>query len=64
MLAMSNKPQTFAGIGGLIGAISSGFQAVKQYDFGNSDQLAEGVGYIIGGMLVGAIVGYVLGKIF
>lgn len=61
---MSNKPQTFAGIGGLIGGISSGVQAVKKYDFGNSDQLAEGVGFIIGGMLVGAVVGYLLGKLF
>jgi hypothetical protein len=60
---MKNKAQAFAGIGGLIGAVFNGFKAVKNYDFSIPDQMQQGVGYILGGLIVGAIAGYIIGRL-
>ncbi len=60
---MKNKAQAFAGIGALIGAVFNGFMAARKYDFSVTAQMQEGVGYILGGLIVGAIAGYVLGKL-
>jgi hypothetical protein len=37
--------------------------AARKYDFSITSQMQEGVGYILGGLIVGAIAGYVLGKL-
>jgi hypothetical protein len=60
---MKNKAQAFAGIGGLIGAVFNGFMAARKYDFSVTAQMQRGVGYVLGGIIVGAIAGYVLGKL-
>jgi hypothetical protein len=60
---MKNKAQAFAGIGGLIGAVLNGFMAVRKYDFSITAQMQQGVGYILGGLILGAIAGYVLGRL-
>ncbi len=60
---MKNKAQTFAGIGALIGAVFNGFMAARKYDFSVTAQMQQGVGYILGGLIVGAIAGYLLGKL-
>jgi hypothetical protein len=60
---MKNKARAFAGIGGLIGAVFNGFMAARKYDFSVTAQMQQGVGYILGGLIVGAIAGYVLGKL-
>lgn len=59
---MKNKTQTFAGIGGLIGAALAGLTALRRYDFSITDQMQQGVGYVLGGFIMGALVGYVIGK--
>jgi galactitol-specific phosphotransferase system IIC component len=59
---MKNKPQTFAGIGALIGTALASFAAVRQYDFAVTREMQQGVGYILGGFIMGAIVGYLIGK--
>ena len=60
---MKNKAQNFAGIGGLIGAVVNGFLAARKYDFSVTAQMQRGVGYILGGLIIGAIAGYILGKL-
>ena len=59
---MKNKSETFAGIGGLIGAGLALFAAVQRYDFSATDQMQQGIGYIVGGLILGALVGYFIGK--
>jgi hypothetical protein len=58
---MKSKAQAFAGIGGLIGAVLAGFMAVRQYDFSVTAQMQQGVGYILGGLIIGGIAGYAIG---
>jgi hypothetical protein len=60
---MKNKANAFAGVGGLIGAVFNGFVAVRKYDFSVTHQMQQGIGYILGGLILGAIVGYVIGKL-
>jgi hypothetical protein len=60
---MKNRAQAFAGVGGLIGAVLSGFMAVRRYDFSVTHQMQQGVGYILGGLVMGAIAGYLLGRL-
>jgi uncharacterized membrane protein YedE/YeeE len=59
---MKNKPQTFAGIGGLIGAVLASLAAARRFDFAVTDQMQQGIGYILGGFIFGAVIGYVVGK--
>jgi hypothetical protein len=60
---MKNKPQTFAGIGALIGTAVAALAAVRQYDFAVTHDMQKGVGYILGGFIMGAIAGYLFGKL-
>ena len=59
---MNNKPEAFAGIGGLIGIVASVTSAFGRYDFTQTDQIQQAVGYVLGGFAVGALVGYFIGK--
>jgi tetrahydromethanopterin S-methyltransferase subunit C len=59
---MKNKPSTFAGIGGLAGAAVAALAALRRYDFTVTAQMQQGVGYILGGLICGAIVGYLVAR--
>jgi len=60
---MKSKPQTFAGIGGLVGALLATIAAMRQYDFAITAQMQQGLGYILGGLMIGATAGYLIGKV-
>jgi hypothetical protein len=60
--SMKNKPQMLAGIGGLIGAALAFIAALCRYDFSVTEQMQEGVGYVVGGFITGAIAGFFAGK--
>jgi hypothetical protein len=61
-LILRNKPEAFAGLGGLIGAAVAALVAMRRYDFSVTDQMQRGVGYILCGLIMGALGGYFIGK--
>jgi presenilin-like A22 family membrane protease len=60
---MKSKAQTFAGIGGLVGTALATIAAMRMYDFAITHQMQQGLGYILGGLMIGAIAGYLIGKV-
>jgi len=62
MAKTTSKSQTYAGVCGLGGAIIAAIAASRIYDFSVTDQMQKGVGYILGGLLMGIFAGYALGK--
>jgi presenilin-like A22 family membrane protease len=61
--SMKSKAQTFAGIGGLMGVALASIAAMRMYDFSITDQMQQGLGYILGGLMIGAIAGYLIGRV-
>lgn len=59
---MRNKPQSFAGIGGLIGVVFAAITAAQRDDFTVTAQMQQAVGHILGGLTVGAVLGYIIGR--
>ncbi len=51
-----------AGAGGLLGIVLSGAAAAVKYDLSKVDQMQQAVGYILGGFIICALVGWVIAK--
>jgi hypothetical protein len=62
VITMKNRAETFAGIGGVLGAAIAAVAATQKYNFSDTDQMQQAVGYVVGGLIVGALVGYFVGK--
>ena len=60
---MSIKPEACTGIGGVIGAVVAAISAFKKYNFQVTDEMQRGVGYILGGLIMGLLLGYVVGRL-
>lgn len=59
---MKGKAQLFAGIGGLLGVLISVISAASKFNLSATEQMQQAVGYVIAGLGVGAVLGYIIGK--
>ena len=59
---MKGKAQLFAGIGGLLGVLISVISAASKFNLSVTEQMQQAVGYVIAGLGVGAVLGYIIGK--
>ena len=58
----NDKAQQFAGVGGLIGLAIVGVTTIRQLDLSSTEGMQQAVGAGFVGLMIGAVVGYLIGK--
>lgn len=59
----NNWPTTLAGICGAVGAGLAMLGALQKYNFAVTAEIQRAVGFVVGGLFFGAVIGYAIGTV-